>query len=54
MQIDNTTYVTLDETDCRKAAVNGGIRVDLPPGTVAVVVRVSWQEREGGQDVKSP
>jgi hypothetical protein len=46
MLVTNTTTITLDETDVKKCAVNGGTRVDLPPGTVAVVVRVAWQDRE--------
>jgi hypothetical protein len=46
MLVTNTTTVTLTEDDCKKAACNGGTKVDLPPNTVAVVVRVAWQERE--------
>jgi len=49
MRIENTTTITMDVTDCRKCAVNGGTKVDLPPGTVSVVVRVAWQEREEGK-----
>lgn len=46
MLVTNTTTITLDERDVKQAAVNGGTRVELPPATVAVVVRVAWQERE--------
>jgi hypothetical protein len=49
MKIENQCFLTLDETDVKKCACNGGTKVDLPPGTVAVVVRVAWQEREEGK-----
>jgi hypothetical protein len=46
MKIENLCVVTMDERDCKQAAVNGGIKVDLPPGTVSVVVKVAWQAQE--------
>ena len=49
MLVTNTTTITLDERDVKQAAVNGGTPIALPPNTVAVVVRVAWQEREEGK-----
>ena len=46
MIVTNTTTILMDERDCKQAAVNGGTKVDLPPMTVAVIVKVAWQTQE--------
>ncbi|MFB3817430.1 MAG: hypothetical protein ACE147_07195 [Candidatus Methylomirabilales bacterium] len=40
MRLENVQQIILNEQDVKKAAVNGGIRVQLPPGTTQVVIRV--------------
>lgn len=40
MHIENTTNVTLSERDLRLALSNGGLSVELPAGTVQVVIKV--------------
>jgi hypothetical protein len=40
MHVENVQQITLDEQDIKKAAVNGGLRVQLPPDTTQVVIRV--------------
>jgi hypothetical protein len=49
MRVENQTIVHLDDRDVRQAAVNGGLRVELPPGTTAVVIRATAQESKESQ-----
>ncbi len=41
MHVENVQVITLDEQDLKKATVNSGLRVPLPPGTTHVVIRLS-------------
>ncbi len=41
MQVENVQQITLTEEDHKKAAVNGGLRVPLPPATTQVVIRMA-------------
>ncbi len=41
MQVENVQHITLTEEDIKKAAVNGGLRVQLPPATAQIVIRVA-------------
>ncbi len=41
MYLENVQQITLTEQDVKKAAVNGGLRIPLPPDTTQVVIRVA-------------
>ena len=43
MEVENVTTITLTGRDTRLAMTNSGLRVDLPAGTVAVVIRVGQE-----------
>jgi hypothetical protein len=41
MRVENVQQITLDEQDLKKAAANGGLRIQVPPDTTQVVIRVA-------------
>lgn len=46
MRVEYTCVATLDDRDVKQAAVNGGLRVELPPQTTAVVIKTTVQDNK--------
>ena len=47
MRVEGTIVIHLTERDVRLAAPDGGLTVELPPGTTKVIIKV---ERDGDKE----
>ena len=50
MRYEAQVLIYLTDRDVRLASPNGGLTVELPPGTTKVIIKV---EREGEEEAKS-
>ena len=46
MKTENHTHILLDKRDVEQAAINGGLRVELPPQTTTVVIQTTAQDNK--------
>jgi hypothetical protein len=48
VEITNVVHIILEDRDVKIAKTDAGTKIDIPPGTVAIVIRVKNGEEKQG------